>query len=75
VVKRSFLRLGLAAVAAAALVAGCETLDHARRPRTQDNATAETEEEREANRFFKSSRVSGAMSSEGREIERSLGIQ
>jgi hypothetical protein len=70
-------------------LAGCETLRQSRRARDDDHfqkaASADNEpggdkvldvqsslEERKP--FFKPSRLSGAMSSEGREIERDLGI-
>jgi hypothetical protein len=71
-VKRRILRLGLVLVWSAAFLAGCETLGHNKRPQSSDDA--KSEEEREASTFWKSSRPSGAMSSEGRSIERSLGI-
>ncbi len=71
------------------LLAGCETLMH--NLRNHDHDHDDGEEATEASRsddssndapdkqvsrgFFKSSRLSGAMSSEGREIERDLGIK
>jgi hypothetical protein len=71
-VKRRILRLGLIVVSAIALLTGCEALEHNKRSRLPDDA--KSEEEKEAGTFFKSSRPSGAMSSEGRSIERDLGI-
>jgi hypothetical protein len=69
----------LAIVCAAALLPGCEMLRHNLRPRSDDDTArvddAKSEESIEAKGFFKSSRLSGAMSSEGREIEQSLGVR
>ena len=60
-------------VPAVALLTGCETLEHNKHPRSSDDA--KSEEEKESTTFWgKSSRTSGAMSSEGRSIERDLGI-
>jgi hypothetical protein len=75
VVKRRFLRIGLIIGSALALLPGCESLDHYRRPRSFEDVKPEAEESSESKGFFKPSRVSGAMSSEGREIEQSLGIR
>lgn len=70
--RRQFLRLGLILISAVTLLPGCETLEH-RRLRKEDDA--KSEEELEKSSFFnKGSRISGAMSSEGRSIERDLGI-
>jgi hypothetical protein len=71
-VKRRILRLGLLLVSAVTLLPGCETLEH-RRLRHEDDAKSEEEVEK-AGFFSKGSRISGAMSSEGRSIERDLGI-
>jgi hypothetical protein len=71
-VKRRILRLGLVLISGIGLLAGCESLDHHKRPRSQDDSISE--EEKEASGFWKGSRPSGAMSSEGRSIERDLGI-
>jgi hypothetical protein len=73
-----------------AMLAGCESPRHALRARDRDpdvaHASAETEEPesskildvqsdgKNAKPFFRSSRRSGALSSEAREIEGSLGI-
>jgi hypothetical protein len=73
--KRRVLRLGLFVLAALSLLPGCESLEHYRRMRSQDDVKADAEEPSESKGFFKSSRVPGAMSSEGREIEQSLGIR
>ncbi len=70
--KRRILGLGLILVSSAALLVGCEMLEHNKRSRSPDDA--KSEEEKETSTFFKSSRISGAMSSEGRSIERDLGI-
>jgi hypothetical protein len=76
--KRQILQLGLVfGAAGAALVgSGCESLHHTVRPQTENEtaATAKPDDSTEAKGFFRSGRISGAMSSEGREIERSLGI-
>ena len=77
--------LGLAPIlaCAAAVLPGCETFQHGLRPRSQSDATEAMATDTKADEpgepgatkgFFKSSRLSGAMSSEGRDIERSLGI-
>lgn len=84
--KRPFLRLALLVLLACAVpvLSGCEWIDHNVRPRASDDeprlsdepASPEAASDTEvAKGFFKSSRLSGAMSSEGRDIERSLGIQ
>lgn len=89
---RRYQRVVLALTCSCALLAGCETLHQALRPKDKDrdpgvaHASAEAAEP-ETNKildvqsdpkdpkpFFRSSRRSGALSSEGREIEGSLGI-
>ena len=71
--KRRILRLGPILVSAFALLAGCETLEHNKRPRSSDDT--KSEEETEKTTFWgKSYRSSGALSGEGRSIERDLGI-
>ena len=75
--------LGLALLSAFPFLTGCETLKQEVRtpkePALEDVAEAAPEEgevKSEAPRgFFKSSRLSGALSDEGREIERDLGIR
>jgi hypothetical protein len=66
-------------VAAVLAMPGCETLQHNLRTSSGRDAPreaeAKAEEASEARGFFKPSRVSGAMSSEGREIEQSLGVR
>jgi hypothetical protein len=74
-VKRRILRPGALLLAAIALLSGCETLGHTKHSGAHDEAKSDSEDTKEGAGFFKSSRVPGAMSSEGREIERSLGIQ
>lgn len=79
------LRLILVSVALGSVLTGCEWLDqNLRRHADHDlEGMAELKAEEEAigsgpesdKNFFKSSRLSGAVSSEGRDIERSLGIQ
>jgi hypothetical protein len=80
---RRILQLGLILAGAGLLLPGCELLQHTGHSRTEDRAPRAAEstsdadasgESAEAKKFFKSSRLSGAMSSEGREIERDLGI-
>jgi hypothetical protein len=73
-VRRRDLRLGPVFVSAAVLLCGCESLDHTRRPHEYD-VKSDAEDTPETKGFFKSSRLSGAMSSEGRDIERSLGVR
>ncbi len=70
--KRRILRLGLVLVSVVTLLPGCESLER-RRLRQEDEAKSEEELEK-AGFFNKGSRISGAMSSEGRSIERDLGI-
>ena len=80
---RRILRLGPILVCAGMALPGCETLQHNLRPRSEDDAPRAAEAKSDEDEsgdppvskgFFKSSRLSGAMSSEGREIEQSLGI-
>jgi hypothetical protein len=79
--KRRLLGLGLTLLSACVCLAGCETLRQA----TRSKADGPDQGERVADKvegvksepskgFFQSSRLSGAMSNEGREIERDLGI-
>ena len=71
--RRIILRLGLILVPVIALLTGCETLEHNKRTRSSDDA--KSEEEQEKTSFWgKSYRTSGALSGEGRSIERDLGI-
>jgi hypothetical protein len=78
--KRQILQLGLVfgAAGAALIGSGCESLHHTVRPHSEDEkaepGTAKPDDSTETKSFFRSGRISGAMSSEGREIERSLGI-
>jgi hypothetical protein len=80
---RRILRLGLILVCGGSALPGCETLQHTLRPRperdeppaTESTAgAAEPAESPAPKGFFKSSRLSGAWSNEGREIERDLGV-
>jgi hypothetical protein len=83
--KRPILGLGLVfsfvGAALAFVGSGCEAIHHNLRPNSEE-PTARSESDKpddadasEAKGFFRSGRVSGAMSSEAREIERSLGVQ
>lgn len=87
--KRRILRFGLILACAGSTLTGCEWLDHNLRSRAKDDdliaAGSESESKSKSEGvigagpeaqgdFFKSSRLSGAMSSEGREIEKSLGV-
>jgi hypothetical protein len=84
---RRIFRLGLILVCGGAVLPGCETLKHETRPNSDSDvphaaeSTSESKESGDSSEstptkgFFKSSRLSGAMSSEGRDIERSLGVQ
>jgi hypothetical protein len=74
-VKRRVFRLGPILLSALAFLPGCELLERYRHPPAQDEAKPDAEEPSETKGFFKSSRIPGAMSSEGREIEQSLGIR
>jgi hypothetical protein len=86
--KRRMFGLGLSMLGLLPFLSGCTETRPWLRPRSDDPArartSADTDEEdkdkvldvkSESKPFFKSSRLSGAMSSEGRDIERSLGIQ
>jgi hypothetical protein len=81
---RRIFRLGLILVCGGAVLPGCETLKHETRPNSDSDVvraveskpdSGESSESAPTKGFFKSSRLSGAMSSEGRDIERSLGVQ
>ena len=71
--KLRILRLGLILVSAVVVLPGCESLDRTRRSREKDEVKSDADVS-ETKGFFKSSRLSGAMSSEGRDIEQSLGV-
>ncbi len=81
--KRRIQGLCLALLSAFTFFAGCESLNREVRPKSEPSledvaeaAPMEGEVRSEAPKgFFKSSRLSGAMSDEGREIERDLGIR
>lgn len=77
---RRILGPGLALVCACSVFMGCESLRHETRSKADDTGL-EAEDAKvgevksEAPKgFFKSSRLPGAMSDEGRDIERNLGI-
>src|SRR3954469_3344446 len=81
---RRILRLGLILVCGGSALPGCETLQNSLRPKSDSDvvpATGSTEEPAEPadvptpKTFFHSSRLSGAWSSEARDIERNLGVQ
>jgi hypothetical protein len=75
-VKRRGLRLGLIVLSVLWFLPGCELLEHVRRPRTQEDApSSDADEPSETKGFFTSSRIPGALSSEGREVEQSLGVR
>ncbi|MHC5537120.1 hypothetical protein ACYOEI_02650 [Singulisphaera rosea] len=76
-------RLGLAMLYACTALGGCDLLRHETRSESHDSASDDESDEEskpgkiksEAPRgFFKSTRLPGGMSDEGREIERDLGI-
>jgi hypothetical protein len=78
---RRILRLGLILVCGSAALPGCETLQHNARPRSENDEPIATEAKAEESgestspkKFFKPSRLSGAWSSEAREVERDLGV-
>jgi hypothetical protein len=81
--RRIVVWLSLAFGCAGALVAGCETYrKQGLRSKSEDpavrSAAASDEEDSEPNKppkgFFKPTRLSGALSSEGASIEKDLGI-
>jgi hypothetical protein len=84
--KHRILGLALSLLGACAPLTGCTELNHGLRSRSDDQARAPSREEEdepdkvldvksEAKPFFKSTRLPGALSNEGREVERSLGIR
>ena len=80
--KRRILELSLALACASPALAGCETLRHGLRPDPDTTANIEDQpaehpevKSEPPKGFFKSTRLSGAMSDEGRDIEKSLGIE
>ena len=80
--KRGILRWALALACAATAVSGCELFQHEHRIRSIDEPTSEPDEvvtgqdkSETGKGFFKPGRLSGAMSSEARDIERSLGVK
>ena len=81
--KRRILELSLALACACPALAGCESLRHGSSPRSgrhgergRTSPAEHPEVKSEAPKgFFKSTRLSGAMSDEGRDIEKSLGIE
>ncbi len=80
--KRRLMELCLALACACPALAGCESLHHGLRKDSDATANAvdhpaehpEVKSEPPKG-FFKSTRLSGAMSDEGRDIEKSLGIE
>jgi hypothetical protein len=79
--KHRILGLGLTLVLvlAGAIVPGCEPLHHNLRPASGTDPSrgdeSKAEEPNETKGFFKSTRLPGALSSEAREIEQSLGVR
>jgi hypothetical protein len=86
--NRRIFGFGVSMLSLLPFLSGCTEMRPWLRPRSDDPSRIRpTEDENENGKdkvldvqsdskpFFKSSRLSGAMSSEGREIERSLGIQ
>jgi hypothetical protein len=78
---RRILRLGLILVFGSSALPGCETLQHNARTRSEDDEpiateakSADSSDSSPAKGFFKPSRLSGAWSSEAREVERDLGV-
>ena len=83
---RKVLRIMFAVVPVAACLCGCESTRHGLRSKSRADSLAaaagEDDTDHEKNvassapkGFFKNNRLSGAMSSQGREIEESLGIK
>jgi hypothetical protein len=76
--KHRILGLGLTLVSAGAILPGCEALHHNLRTASGTDPSRgdepKEEEPSETKGFFKSSRLPGALSSEAREIEQSLGV-
>jgi hypothetical protein len=75
--KRRIMGLGLALISACSFLAGCESLGHGAKSKASEDSIADKVDSvkpEPSKGFFKPSRLSGAMSSEGREVERDLGI-
>lgn len=80
--KRRTLWLGLVAGCTVLAQTGCETLRSGRRDRSVEVPVAVDDAEGESSSapsgpkgFFSNSRLPGALSSEGADIERSLGVK
>jgi hypothetical protein len=80
--KHRILGLGVALLGACTALSGCETLRHNVRQASYEPSGGDDEESPKLGAvksqppkgFFQSSRLPGAMSSEGRDVERNLGI-
>jgi hypothetical protein len=79
--KRRILKLGLALACVCPALVGCEWLHHGVRSHSDataneasDPSKVEEIKSEPPKGFFKSTRLSGAMSDEGRDIEKSLGV-
>jgi hypothetical protein len=77
--KRRWIAVGLSLTLG---LSGCQSMNQAMKHSSADRADSRSDDDdvervkSEAPKgFFKNSRLSGAMSSEGRDIERSLGVQ
>jgi hypothetical protein len=77
--KRRIIGLGMALISACSFLTGCSSLGHGAKSKPSEDSIADkvdsVKQDPAASGFFKNSRLSGAMSSEGRDIERDLGVQ
>lgn len=74
--------IGLALLCACPALQGCETLHHELRWKAKDTEPADDGDSKEgavnsepSKGFFHNTRLSGALSDEGRDIERNLGVK
>jgi hypothetical protein len=83
--KRAWLGSGVALAFLLSAVTGCETFNHTFHQKSADGSKTSDDGDSEKDSvqgvqseapksFFKNSRLSGALSDEGRDIERSLGV-
>jgi hypothetical protein len=72
--KHALLWLGVAALCTLGALPGCEHLGNTRDSKADSASDEEEATSHSTKGFFKPTRLPGAMSSEGAEIERSLGV-
>jgi hypothetical protein len=81
--KRRWIAVGLTLMFGLPMLSGCETLNQTIRRNSGDKPKSTGDDEKDEvekvsseapKGFFSGNRLSGAMSSEGRDVERSLGV-